>query len=66
MNPNRDDFDAVWALVLASEKMAIIGSHLKQDAALGRYFTQEQFDEAYDERNLAMAKVMEMLGERHV
>ena len=59
MNPNRDDFDAVWQLVQSAEKMAIIGTNINQ------YPTREPFDEAYEERNLAMAKVMDMLAERH-
>lgn len=60
MNNNRDDFDVVWKLVRTVERMTVIQQHPE------RYATTEQFGVAYRERNLLMAQLMEMLGERHV
>lgn len=60
MNNTREEIDAVWALVRASEKMAIFGNHL------GDSPNREPFDEAYKERNLALAKVMQLFRGKNV
>lgn len=60
MNNTREQIDAVWALMRASEKMAIIGTHWPDGP------NREPFDEAYEERNLALAKVMRLFRREDV
>ena len=56
----REQIDAVWALVKASERLGHVGATL-QDAP-----TVAEFTSAFKERQQLLGVVLEMIGEKDV
>jgi hypothetical protein len=56
----REQIDALWELVKASERLGVVGARL-HDAS-----TVAEFTSAFQERQRLLGVVLEMIGEKHV